>query len=152
MRFDSVMPKGEDAAYRALPDAKVRAFTAANFREPSHRFLWHYHPEWELTWTSGGRGQRYVGCAVDPFGPGDLILLGGNLPHTWFSDPDDRDEARCSVIQFQPSLWGPEFWKLPEIREFHVLCDSAVRGLKFSGPGVAEVGRRMEELRTRGVV
>lgn len=146
MRLSPTMSPADAATYTAIPNTRTRAFSARNYCESSHRFLWHYHPEWELTWISSGRGQRYIGCAVDPFEPGDLVLLGGNLPHTWHSDPNDPDEARCSVIQFLPSRWGAEFWELPEIRKFRGLCDSAVRGLRFTGPGVDEVGRRIQEL------
>lgn len=146
MRISHVMAQGCAATFTAIPVTKTRAFTARNYHEPSHRFLWHYHPEWELTWTSSGRGQRYIGCSVEPFEAGDLVLLAGNLPHTWFSDADNPEEARCSVIHFLPQLWGDAFWKLPEMQFFRALCDSAVRGVRFTGPGVHEVGRRMEEL------
>jgi AraC-like DNA-binding protein len=43
-------------------------------------------------------------------------------------------------------VWGEAFWKLPEISPFHDLCQSAQRGIRFTGKGVEEMGRRMEEL------
>jgi AraC-like DNA-binding protein len=146
MRLSHLMQHGDSPAFTAIPVTKTRAFTARNYQEPSFRFLWHYHPEWELTWTSSGTGQRYVGGSIEPFEPGDLVLLAGNLPHTWFSDPSSTQEARCSVIHFLPQLWGEEFWKLPEIQEVRRLFDSALRGVRFTGPRVAEVGKRIEEL------
>lgn len=133
-------------SFTVIPATKVRAFTARHYREPSFRFLWHYHPEWELTWTSNGRGLRHVGRSVEHFEPGDLVLLAGNIPHTWFSTPDQVGDAECTVIHFLPSIWGEEFWRLPETRSFRTLCDQAVRGIKFNGPGVHEIGRRMEAL------
>lgn len=146
MRLSHLTPQGDLPSFTSIPVTKTRAFTARNYCEPSHRFLWHYHPEWELTWTSSGRGQRYIGCSVEPFESGDLVLLAGNLPHTWYSDANVVEEARCSVIHFLPQLWGDAFWKLPEIQSFRALCDSASRGVRFTGPGVYEVGRRMEDL------
>ena len=53
------------------------------------------------------------------------------------------------MIHFLPQLWGDDFWKLPEIQEFRALCDSALRGVRFTGPGVFDVGRKMEELAAR---
>lgn len=146
MRLAHSTPQGEVPSFFAIPMTKTRAFVARSYVEPRFRFLWHYHPEWELTWTPSGSGQRYVGTSIEPFEAGDLVLLAGNLPHTWFSDPDNDEPARCSVIQFLPHLWGGEVWKLPEIQEFRALCDSALRGVRFTGPRVFEVGRKMEAL------
>ncbi|MEM1211100.1 MAG: AraC family transcriptional regulator [Planctomycetota bacterium] len=44
---------------------------------------WHWHPEAELTLIVQGRGQRYVGASVQPFEPGDFVLVGGGVPHAW---------------------------------------------------------------------
>lgn len=146
MRLSHTMPQGDEPYFTPIPITKTRAFLARNYVEPSHRFLWHYHPEWEIVWTSSGKGQRYVGCSIEPFERGDLVLLAGNLPHTWFSDPDCVEEARCSVIHFLPDMWGEGFWKLPETQKLNALCDSALRGVRFTGEGVYEVGRKMEAL------
>lgn len=146
MRLSHLMPQGDTPSFTAIPVTKTRAFSARNYVEPSFRFLWHYHPEWELSWTPSGHGQRYVGSSVEPFAAGDLVLLAGNLPHTWASDPDSPEQARCSVVHFLPQLWSDEFWKLPELHELRALCDSAMRGVRFTGPGVAEVGRKIEQL------
>lgn len=134
----------------AIPVTKSHAFTARNYCEPNFRFLWHYHPEWELTWTPKGSGWRHVGCSVEKFGPGDLVLLGGLLPHTWVSGPEHRGEARCTVIHFLPELWGDRFWDLPEIRPLRTLCDQAVRGLRFTGPGLDKIGSKMVGLAKNG--
>src|SRR6478609_4377210 len=146
MRLSHSTPQGDEPSFHVIPATKTRAFVARSYVEPSFRFLWHYHPEWELTWTRSGSGQIYVGSSIEPFEAGDLVLLAGNLPHTWFSDPDSDGPARCSVIHFLPLLWGEDVWKLPEIQEFSALCDSALRGVRFTGPGAWDVGRKMEEL------
>lgn len=129
-----------------LPATKRRAFSAKSYREPSYRFLWHYHPEWELAFNASGFGTRHVGTSVEQFDAGDLVLLPGNVPHTWFSSPKQKVDTVCTVIHFLPQVWGDAFWKLPEVAEFQTLCHRAQRGIKFTGPGVAEVGRRMQEL------
>ena len=48
-------------------------------------FLWHYHPEFELTLTRNARGVRYIGSDVEPFGELDLALVAPNCAHTWHS-------------------------------------------------------------------
>lgn len=132
--------------FAAIPVTKSRAFTVRTYQEPSFRFLWHYHPEWELAWTRSGKGLRHVGRSVERFEGGDLVLLAGNIPHTWQSTPDQEGVASCTVAHFLPNMWGEMFWRLPEIRPLGDLIDSSVRGLKFTGQGVFEVGRRLEAL------
>ena len=47
---------------------------------------WHYHPEYELLYISKSTGIRFVGDSVSHFSPGDLVLVGSNLPHLWRND------------------------------------------------------------------
>lgn len=129
-----------------IPLTKSRAFTASSYCEPSYRFLWHFHPEWELVFNRSGCGVRHVGSSVERFGPGDLVLVPANVPHTFFSSAGHVEEARCTVIHFLPGVWGEAFWALPEMAEFSALCKRAHHGLAFGGPGAAEVGCRMERL------
>jgi AraC-like DNA-binding protein len=146
MRDASAHSEIQHPSCAIIPVTKTRAYTVRTYREPSFRFLWHYHPEWELTWTRNGNGLRHVGRSVEQFEGGDLVLLAGNIPHTWQSTPVQVGDASCTVLHFLPNLWGEDFWHLPELRSLRKLLDRAVRGVKFSGPEVFEVGRRMEAL------
>lgn len=47
--------------------------------------MWHYHPEFELTFTRGARGTRYLGRDVRQFDTLDLVLVAPNQAHTWHS-------------------------------------------------------------------
>ena len=47
---------------------------------PELPFLWHYHPEFELTLTLNAQGQRYVGDSLEDFSAGDLVLTGPTQP------------------------------------------------------------------------
>ncbi|QBC42572.1 helix-turn-helix domain-containing protein [Iodobacter fluviatilis] len=51
-------------------------------------FQWHYHPEFELTFTQHAQGIRYIGSDASPFGLLDLALVAPNQPHTWHSSPE----------------------------------------------------------------
>jgi len=133
-------------SFTVLPLTKTRGFTATSYREPTFRFLWHYHPEWEVVFVRNACGTRHVGTSVEKFGPGDLTMLPGNVPHTWFSSQDQVGDTTVTVIHFLPQVWGEAFWKLPEIKAFNALCQSAQRGVKFSGIQCEEVGQRMEAL------
>lgn len=100
-------------------------------------FDWHYHAEVELTWIESGEGTRYVGDVIEPYGPGDLVLLGGGLPHTWSSErPGGRARAhRAVVTQFSAETFlgrdGPEFAAVRDV------LSRAARGLRFPAGCVA---------------
>jgi AraC-like DNA-binding protein/mannose-6-phosphate isomerase-like protein (cupin superfamily) len=102
--------------------------------EPVFPFYLHYHPEFELTLILDGHGQRLVGNSVEDYGPGDLVLLGANLPHTYKSGPVDTPGAlhRALVVQFRPELLGERFFALPEMRIIRRLLDEAKNGISFS--------------------
>jgi len=45
--------------------------------------MWHFHPEYQLTLVLESHGHRMVGDNITPLRPGDLVLVGANLPHVW---------------------------------------------------------------------
>jgi AraC-like DNA-binding protein len=108
------------------------SFAVFNFASPRFQCPYHYHPEWELTLIQSGHGQRLVGDHLEPFAPGDLVLLGGNLPHTYFHSPDFDEGprgARSLVIQFHPDLGGHFFKQAPECAGIRRLAQRCARGL-----------------------
>ncbi len=50
---------------------------------------YHYHSAFELTLIIAGEGKRFVGNNITDFRPGDLVLLGANLPHCWQNHRQD---------------------------------------------------------------
>jgi AraC-like DNA-binding protein len=94
------------------------------------RFGWHFHREYELTLIVSGRGTRYVGTTIEQFGPGDLVLLGQDLPHAYASDQSDGP-AHAVVTQFRHEFLGDGFFALPQFRHIGHLLDRAARGLRF---------------------
>lgn len=86
----------EDISYR-----KGNQSFVAYHRITSHfDFNWHYHPEYELTLITKGRGKRLVGDNHENFETGDLVLIGPDLPHTWVSDNKTNGKSTAVVIQF----------------------------------------------------
>jgi AraC-like DNA-binding protein len=134
-----------------LRGTKTRAFTAETVRDPVCRSMWHYHPEWKIVFSRHGSGTRHLGNSVEKFGPGDLTMLPGSVPHTWYSSQNQRGPTCFTVVHFLPEVWGEAFWSLPEMKKFEELRQYARRGVQFTGEGVEEVGRRMEALAAHDV-
>lgn len=91
-------------------------------------FGWHYHPEVELTLITEGSGTRIVGDSIENYRPGDLTLIGAELPHTFVSAPDTADHEAI-VVQFRSDFLGPEFLTRPEFVGLARLLDAAASGL-----------------------
>jgi AraC-like DNA-binding protein len=111
---------------------------------PELPFLWHYHPEYELTLTLNARGQRYVGDSLEDFDSGDLVLVGPNQPHTWSAVTrlDDSRPMLAVVIWFSPAWLDRLLHCWPELMALKPLAVQAGRGLRFS----RTVGERVRPL------
>jgi len=117
---------------------------------PAFPFYWHYHPEYELTLIVSGSGQRLVGDGIADYKPGDLVLLGPNLPHSWRSTPFQfpaGQQNRAVVVHFRSDFLGEPFLALPEMRKVARLLKRAGHGLAFNGTsGSQGVSRRLRTL------
>ena len=123
--------------------------------EPRFPFHWHCHASYELTLITAGTGQRFIGDHIGPYRPGDLVLSGSNVPHTWASSPFARGRPqrhRAIYVQFAPDVLGAEFLGRPELAAVKHLLDHAARGLQFTGSVAVSVGHRLRLLlRRRGL-
>lgn len=108
---------------------------------PEIPFIWHYHPEFELTLTLNAQGQRYVGDELSDFAPGDLVLVGPNLPHTWAaaSRPDAGQPMLAVVVWFRQDWLEKLVSDLPELLPLRRLAREGGRGLAFSAAVAAQV-------------
>ncbi|MGH3736793.1 MAG: helix-turn-helix domain-containing protein [Micromonosporaceae bacterium] len=96
-------------------------------------FAWHYHREFELTLITRGAGTRFLGDSVEDYQPGDLTLIGPELPHTYASVGTGQEAV---VAQFHRDSFGPGFFDRPEFAAVDVLLARATRGLHLP-PGSA---------------
>lgn len=114
---------------------------------------WHYHPEAELTLIRRGTGMRLVGDSMEPFSDGDLVLIGGNLPHLWRSDPvyfegHEHVHIEAVAVHFMESFWGEPFLNLPEMKNVREVLFRAQRGICLTGSTNRKVAGMMEHMLT----
>lgn len=124
------------AAYEKIHTGPGRSFAFRTFDLPTFDSPWHFHLEVELTLITEGRGRRFVGDHIATYGPGDLVLLGPELPHFWHSEAvegSERERSRSLVVQFLPDFLGTKFLGLPELDAIRKLFLYSARGLKFTG-------------------
>jgi AraC-like DNA-binding protein len=98
----------------------------------------HFHPECELVYVINGTGKRIIGDRIEVFGPGDMIFLGPNIPHVWYSDSSfyKKDAALHSVaivLYFSKDIFSERFYHLEESQPLKEFLSRAERGLKITG-------------------
>jgi len=106
---------------------------------------YHFHPEVELLLMESSRGTRYVADSIEPYEPGDLVLIGANVPHV-FVRQAASGPATSIVVQFRRDFLGEPFFGRPEMRELQQLLTRANDGLHFSAPTVRWVAPRLRRM------
>jgi len=127
------------------------SWTLFHRRLPAFPFEWHYHPEYELTFTLNSLGQRYIGDHIAPYGDGDLALVGPSLPHTWQSARAiDPGAPHVAIVMWFTQGWVDQVLRpLPEFRAACRMLDASMRGLGFSARAAAEARSRIFALLER---
>ncbi len=111
--------------------------------------LLHFHPEVEILLVIRGTGIRYVGDSVEPFVPGDLVMIGPNVSHEWSSDrKPDSGISEAIYILFNPEILGSDFWNLPESKIILKIIKQSERGIKLTGKTRDDVTILMKRIDT----
>lgn len=100
--------------------------------------VWHFHPEIEITLVTKGGTHRWVGDKLTPLKPGDLVMLGSNLPHDYRNDLTDRPKGKKGsveslVIQFLPSFLGEGWFHKRSLEPVRQLFERSRLGLEVTG-------------------
>jgi AraC-like DNA-binding protein len=110
-----------------------------NYSAGSFLKVWHYHPELELNVIHESTGTAFVGDSIERFQPGDVVLVGKNLPHLWLNEEMYFEKGsnlttKAHIIHFLDDFAGGLF-QIPEMVEINELIERAKLGIKFIGIG-----------------
>ncbi len=102
---------------------------------PSEICGWGSHPEYEIHLITKSHGSFIAGDHVGTFSPGQVSMMGPNLPHDWVSDlpPGEVAVDRDAVIQFSDEWVRGCMELIPELQEIDDVLRQSARGLVFSG-------------------
>jgi AraC-like DNA-binding protein len=103
-----------------------------------------------------------VGDNITPLRPGDLVLVGSNLPHVWHqaaaSGGNPKSEIRnpksaaapvhAIIVRFLDTFLGAEFLGKPELEPMRQLLRRSARGLAIGGKTRELVAERMQRMAT----
>lgn len=138
--FREVIPRDPDLSFR---------WRTHGYPDPLAR--WNFHPELEIHLIRRGTGRYIIGDVVGTFGPGQLFLVGSNLPHDWISDlPQGAHiEDRDVVLQFDPQWFERCQGVLPELHDIDPLIARATRGIEFRGNTASAAAQALESIGLR---
>ena len=134
-----------------LPREEEESFVVKFFDYDYYPTPWHYHPEYELVLVTESTGKRFIGDNIQNFGPGDLVLIGANVPHLYRNDPayyqpQSALRAKSIVIHFLTSSLGEDFLALPACKKIRDLLNKSAMGLQINDQANAEVTKQMHAL------
>jgi AraC-like DNA-binding protein len=129
-----------------------KSFSIESHCDKNFLKIWHYHPEIELILVLAGTGTRFIGDSIEKFKPGEIILMGRNIPHMWMYDKiyfkgSPNLQAKSLVVHFHDNFLAG-LSKISEMSGINALFTYANRGIKFKDPAtenfVQEMNRMLE--------
>ena len=110
----------------------------------------HFHPEIELLLVLKGTGTRIVGNSIENFRPGDLVMIGPDVPHLWHFDDKHKYNKKSDLefiyVLFKTDIISDSFWQLPEAINVHKLIHESGRGIRLTGETLKEVSSLMKSI------
>ena len=138
-------------ALEHLPRETDHSFVVKHFDYSYYPTPWHYHPELEIVLVTESTGKRFIGNHISDFKPGNLALLGPNIPHTYRNDDkyykeDSLLRAKSIVIHFTKDSLGNDFLNLPEAYVLGKLFEESAYGLEINGKANQKVSNKLIDI------
>ncbi|MGN6640137.1 MAG: AraC family transcriptional regulator [Mucilaginibacter sp.] len=110
-------------------------------------FPLHYHEEYELNMILGAKGaKRVVGGHIEAIDDAELVLIGPNLYHAWFTHQCQSEEIMEVTIQFHKDLFDERFLKRNQLSFIKNMFERSQRGILFSHETVLALKDRLLSL------
>jgi len=110
-------------------------------------FPLHYHDEYELNLILNAAGaKRVVGGHIDVIDDYELVLIGPNLYHAWFTHHCQSEAITEVTIQFHKDLFDDKFLRRNQLSFVKSMLERSARGVLFSKETVQAVQERLLSL------
>jgi AraC-like DNA-binding protein len=110
--------------------------------------LWHFHPEYELVLNTKSNGTRIIGDSVELFDQYDLVLVAGNIPHSWnyYRQDNSLPEKHGIMVHFKLESIGEALLAQHEFHSLKELLKDAERGIVFSVEDARNVEKHLARM------
>ena len=110
-------------------------------------FPLHYHDEYELNLILNASGaKRVVGGHIEVIDDLELVLVGPNVYHAWFTHQCQSKSITEVTIQFHKDLFDDKFLRRNQLSFVKNMMERSQRGILFSQETVTAVKDRLHSL------
>jgi len=107
-------------------------------------FPLHYHEEYELNLILNAKGaKRVVGGHIEVIDEVELVLVGPNLYHAWFTHQCQSGNITEVTIQFHKDLFDEKFLKRNQLSFIKNMLERSQRGILFSQDAILALKDRL---------
>lgn len=122
-------------------------FTLFSRQKKAFDFPLHYHEEYELNLILNAKGaKRIVGDHIEEIDTLELVLVGPNLCHAWFTHQCETEEITEITIQFHKDLFDDALLKKNQLSFIRNMFIQAQKGILFSEETITTVQKRIKAL------
>jgi len=119
-------------------------FTLFSRTKSQFDFPLHYHEEFELNFIRSAKGaKRVIGDHIEEIEDLELVLVGSNLQHGWFTHKCHCDHIQEITIQFHRDLFDDKFLQRNQMTFIRNLLERSLRGVLFSKETVEGIMPRL---------
>lgn len=122
-------------------------FTMFTRVKKEFNFPLHYHEEFELNMILNASGaKRIVGDHVEVIDDLELVLVGSNLSHAWFTNHCISNEITEITIQWHKDLFDDNLLRRNQLSFIRKMLELSLKGISFSKETIKAVMPRILSL------
>jgi len=129
------------------PLTQSDCFTLFSRVKSAFDFPLHNHEEFELNFIQHAKdARRVVGDHMEDIDDLELVLVGPNLQHAWFTHKCRSKEIKEITIQFHKDLFDDKFLRRNQLSFIRALFEKSLRGILFSRETTQQLAPRITDL------
>ncbi|HEY4874750.1 MAG TPA: AraC family transcriptional regulator [Puia sp.] len=134
-----------------IPLTPNDCFTLFSRTKKEFNFPLHYHDEFELNFIFNAKGaKRIVGDSIEIIDDLELVLIGPNLYHSWFTHECKSKDITEITIQWHRDLFDDKLLSRNQLNFVKCLFDRAQRGISFPKETIEKIVPRIKSLDQKG--
>jgi AraC-like DNA-binding protein len=129
------------------PLTQSDCFTLFSRMKSQFDFPLHYHEEFELNLIQNAKNaKRVIGDHIEDIDEMELVLVGSNLQHAWFTHNCKSKEIREITVQFHKDLFDDKLLRRNQLSFIRTMLEKSLRGILFSKETTQLLAPRIIEL------